>query len=172
MNQTQLDGITKARLVASIARVQANQQPYDDDAAYLAKVCADAGLESLPDYAADSYAAQHAGDTIAQLEQALADAIEAAQDEGNVDLPPPTVDGVPTRITPAQGEEQLRRDGLLETVLGYIGSLPVTDPMSIAYRRAQWWERSSPSLQGMLKMLGKDDAAADAFFVTAAQIRL
>jgi hypothetical protein len=79
---------------------------------------------------------------------------------------------VPASITPAQGEEQLRREGLLDTVLTYIAGLPQTDPMSIAYRRALSWDRTSPSLIGMLQMLGKSDADADAFFVASSQIRL
>lgn len=171
-SEERADGVAKARLVASIAEVYAGRPPYADDEAYVAFVCGRAALSALPDYAAESYCEQHADKTVAQLEQELADAIEAAQDAGAPDLPTPTVDGVPQSITPAQGEAQLQIEGLLEMVLGYIARLPQTDPMSIAYRRALSWDRQSPSLIAMLGMLGKDAAAADAFFTAAAQIRL
>ena len=106
MNQTQLDGITKARIVASTAQIQAGKSAYADDAAYVAHVCESAGLETLPDYAAESYAAQYAGKTITELEQALADAIIAAEDKDNPpdDLPTPTVNNVPVRVTRRQAK--------------------------------------------------------------------
>lgn len=81
MNQTQLDGITKARLSANIASAQSGEELHADDAAYVAFVCAIVGLASLPDYAADSYADQHAGKTIAELEQELADAVAAKAEQ-------------------------------------------------------------------------------------------
>ena len=107
MNQTQLDGITKARILSSLARLQAREQPFADDAAYIAFVCESAGLSELPDSAADSYAAQHADKTIAGLEQQLADAIIAAEDAENPPaepLPTPTVGGVPQRVTRRQAK--------------------------------------------------------------------
>jgi hypothetical protein len=106
MNQTQLDGITKSRLAANIALVQSGKPPHADDAAYVAFVCAAAGLETLPDYAADSYAQQYAGKTITELEQALADAIIAAEDGDTPpdDLPTPTVNSVPVRVPRRQAK--------------------------------------------------------------------
>ena len=106
MNQTQLDGITKARIVASTAQIQAGKPAYADDADYVAHVCESAGLETLPDYAADSYAQQYAGKTIAELETELADAIIAAEDKDNppADLPTPTVNSVPVRVTRRQAK--------------------------------------------------------------------
>ena len=68
------EGVTKARIADNITRVPTGNL-HSDDAAYVAFVCAGAGLETLPDYAADSYAAQHAGVTIAELEAELADAL-------------------------------------------------------------------------------------------------
>lgn len=104
MNQKQLDGITKARLIDSIAQVQSGQSVCKDDAEYIAKVCPSAGLETLPDYAADSYAEQHAGKTIAELEAELAAAIDKAAESPTppADLPTPTVAGIPTRVTMRQ----------------------------------------------------------------------
>lgn len=46
------------------------------------------------------------------------------------------------------------------------------DPVAIAYRRATAWARTSPSFTCMLQMLGKTDAQADAFFISASQIKL
>jgi hypothetical protein len=100
------DGITKSRLAASIALVQSGKPPHADDAAYVAFVCESAGLETLPDYAADSYADQFSGKTIAELEKELADAIIAAEDKDNppTDLPTPTVNNVPVRVTRRQAK--------------------------------------------------------------------
>jgi hypothetical protein len=111
-------GLTKDRLLNSISRVRLGGQPWADDAAYAAHVCASAGLIELPDYALSSYAEQHAARSIAELEQELADAIETAQDAGAPDLPAPVVGGVPTRVprrkaktimelTPATGHANL-----------------------------------------------------------------
>ena len=102
MNQAQLDGITKARLSANIAQVSAGNL-YPDDAAYIAKVCADANLSALPIEAADSYAAQYAGKTILEPETELAAAITATSALPNPpDLPPPTIAGVPQEVTMRQ----------------------------------------------------------------------
>lgn len=68
MTQDQLDGITKARLVCNIAD---RAITHATDANYVAFVCAAAGLETLPDYAADSYAELHADRTIADLQAEL-----------------------------------------------------------------------------------------------------
>lgn len=92
------EGVTKARILGSLERVRAGLQPWADDAAYTTAICAAAGLQALPPEAAESYYDLHAARTIAQLEQALADAIEAAQDHGAEGLPTPTVSGVPTRV--------------------------------------------------------------------------
>lgn len=124
MNQTQLDGITKARLVANLAKVSTGDL-YADDAAYITAVCASANLEALPDSAADSYAAQHAGKTILDLETELAAAIDAARDKPNApDLPAPTIAGVPTRVTMRQARLALLGAGMLAAVEAAIDSMP------------------------------------------------
>ena len=75
MNQTQLDGITKARLRCNIERARGTDPQIETDADYIAFVTASAGLSEFPESAADSYAAQHAGVTIAELETELAEAL-------------------------------------------------------------------------------------------------
>ena len=75
MNQTQLDGITKARLVCNLARASGNDPQFDTDADYVTFVTTTVNLESLPDSAADSYATQHADKTIEGLEAELAAAL-------------------------------------------------------------------------------------------------
>lgn len=75
MNQTQLGGITKARLRCNIDRARGTDPQIDADADYIAFVTASAGLSEFPESAADSYAAQHAGITIAELEAELAEAL-------------------------------------------------------------------------------------------------
>ena len=77
MTPTQIEGITKARLVCNVDRKIEDQ--FADNAAYVAWVCQFAGLETLPDYAADSYAAQHAGKTVEELEAEVAAAAKAAK---------------------------------------------------------------------------------------------
>jgi len=85
MTQDQLDGITKARLVANIANASDPAKQIATDAEYVAYVCKMAGIDALPDEALDSYAAQHAGESIEGLELRLADALEGAP----VETPPP-----------------------------------------------------------------------------------
>lgn len=72
MNQTQNDGITKARLLANIERAGTSSPQFEDNAAYAAHVWPEGGLATLPEYVADSYADQHAGETIEALETRLA----------------------------------------------------------------------------------------------------
>jgi hypothetical protein len=85
---------------------------------------------------------------------------------------PPTVNGVPQSITPAQGETQLLREGLLDAVRGILAHESTPEEMKIAFARASIWERQSPSVLAMMAALKKSDADADAFFTAAAQIKL
>jgi len=85
---------------------------------------------------------------------------------------PTTVNGIPQLISRGQGRRQLKSEGLLGVVEGNIQSLPVDDELRMAYEDAGTWDRQSPALNNMLKMLGKDDAAADAFFISASTIKL
>jgi len=78
MTQDQIDGITKARLVANIANASDPAKQIATDADYIAYVCKMAGIDTLPDEALDSYVAQHAGESIEGLELRLADALEGA----------------------------------------------------------------------------------------------
>lgn len=87
-------------------------------------------------------------------------------------LKPAEVKGVPQTITPAQGETQLLREGLLDAVTAALASPDTPAEMKIAFARATQWERTSPSVIAMMGMLGKTDADADAFFTAAAQIKL
>lgn len=84
MNQIQLDGITKARLADNIALAASGTALHPDDAAYITHVCASAGLDTLPDSAADSYAAQYAGRAIEALELELVAAVQAQLDAGQL----------------------------------------------------------------------------------------
>lgn len=171
MNQNQLDGITKARLADSIAKVNANEAPYADDAAYVTFVCASAGIESLPDAAADSYAAQHAGKTITDLELELAAAIDAAKDKpGAPDLPTPTVDGIPTRVTMRQARLALLGAGKLAVVDAAIDGMP--EPQKSA-ARIEWEystevQRNNGFVAALGPALGMTEEQIDALFVAAA----
>ena len=87
-------------------------------------------------------------------------------------IPPPAPEGVPQSITPAQGETQLLREGLLDAVRGILAHESTPEEMKIAFARASTWERQSPSVLAMMAALKKTDADADAFFTAAAQIKL
>jgi len=173
MNQTQLDGITKARILSSLARLQAREQPFADDAAYIAFVCESAGLSELPDSAADSYAAQYANQTITELEQALADAIDKATEAPSApDLPTPTVAGIPTRVSMRQARLALLGAGKLAAVDAAIDAMP--EPQKSAARIE--WEyaaevrRDNDFVAGLAPALGMTDAQVDALFVAAAAL--
>lgn len=169
MNQTQLDGITKARLVGSIAKVNAGEQPYADDAAYVAFICTSAGLESLPDSAADSYAAQHADKTIAELEQELAAAIDkAAENPAAPDLPTPTVAGIPTRVSMRQARLALLGAGLLDAVTAAVAT--ADKAAQIEWEYAGFVERNAGLVPAMASALGMTDEQIDALFVAAAAL--
>ena len=160
MNQTQLDGITKARILASIAEVQANKMPYTDDAAYLLHVCASA---------ADSYASQHAGKTIAELEQELAAAInKTAKNPNAPDLPTPTVAGVPTRVTMRQARLALLGAGLLDAVTAAVGK--ADKAAQIEWEYAGFVERNTGLVPAMASAIGMTDEQIDALFVAAAAL--
>ena len=87
-------------------------------------------------------------------------------------IPAPAPDGVPQSITPAQGETQLLREGLLDAVRSILAHESTPEEMKIAFARASTWERQSPSVLAMMAALKKTDDDADAFFAAAAQIKL
>ena len=103
--------------------------------------------------------------TDAAAEKARADGLQAQIDAAA----PPTVNGVPQSITKKQGRAQLKAEGLLTAVEGYIASLPADDDTRMAYEDAGVWVRTDPSVLGMMALLKKSDADADAFFVAADQ---
>lgn len=103
--------------------------------------------------------------TDAAAEKARADSLQAQIDAAA----PPTVNGVPQSITKKQGRAQLKAEGLLAAVEGYIASLPADDDTRMAYEDAGVWVRTDPSVLGMMALLKKSDADADAFFVAADQ---
>ena len=71
-------------------------------------------------------------------------------------------------ISKKQGRAQLKVEGLLVAVEAYIMSLPSDDDTRMAYEDSLNWERTDPNVIGMMGMLGKTDADADAFFTAAA----
>ena len=174
MNQTQLDGITKARLAANIALARTGATLYADDAAYVAKVCADVGLQALPDTAADSYAAQYAGKTIAALESALVAAVDAAAalygGTGQPAEPTVTVAGVPAKVTMRQARLALLAGGYLAGVAAAIASLPSPqkEQATIEWEYSQTVERHRPFVLLLGGAIGLDTSALDALFVAAA----
>ena len=88
------------------------------------------------------------------------------------DVPVVSVNGIPQSITPAQGETQLFRMGMLDSVRAILAHPDTPAEMVIAFDRASVWERTSPSVIAMLSALQQTDAEADAFFVAASQIKL
>lgn len=86
------------------------------------------------------------------------------------DVPKADASGVPQVITPAQGETQLLRDGLLDAVRAIVASEATPEEMKIAFARATEWQRTSPSVLAMMQELGKTDADADAFFAAASKL--
>ena len=173
MNQTQLDGITKARLVANIAKVSKGDL-YADDAAYITAVCASAKLEALPDSAADSYAAKHAGKTILDLETELAAAIDAARDKHDApDLPAPTIAGVPTSVEMAQARLALLSVGVTSNAVEAVIDAMPEPQCSVA--RIEWEfrprvRRHSALVVAIGAELNLTDAQIDDLFTFAATL--
>jgi hypothetical protein len=173
MNQTQLDGITKARLSANITLAKSGAALYANDAAYIAKVCADANLQTLPDRAADSYAAQYVGKTIAALELELVAAVNAAADQysaSNQPAPIVTVAGVPAKVTMRQARLALLAGGYLPGVAAAIASLPSPqkEEATIEWEYSQTVERQRPFVLLLGGAIGLTAAQLDALFVAAA----
>lgn len=104
----------------------------------------------------------------AAAEKARADGLQAQIDAAG----PAVVNGVPQSITPAQGETQLLRENLLDTVRAILAHESTPEEMKIAFARATEWQRQSPIMLAMMGVLKKTDAEADAFFSAAAQIKL
>jgi len=85
-------------------------------------------------------------------------------------VPTTTVNGVPQAITKRQGRAQLKIEGLLTAIEGFITSLPSDNNTRMAYEDSSEWIRTNPDLISMMTMLTKTDAEADAFFVAAAKL--
>lgn len=77
---------------------------------------------------------------------------------------------VPKAITKRQGRAQLKAESLLTPVENYMASLPKDNITRMAYEDASEWRRADPNVIGMMAMLGKKDADADAFFTAAAML--
>jgi len=81
MTQDQIDGITKARLVANIANANDPEKQFATNDDYVSYVCKTADLDTLPETAIDSYVEQYANETIESLEIRLADAKDGVPSE-------------------------------------------------------------------------------------------
>jgi len=93
---------------------------------------------------------------------------QVADLQAQVDAQQPVIAGIPQEISKKQGRAQLKLEGLLDAVEGYILSLPRDDDTRMAYEDAATWVRTDPTVLGMMRMLGKTDLEADAFFLAAA----
>jgi hypothetical protein len=80
------------------------------------------------------------------------------------------VDGVPQAVTKRQGRAQLKAEGLLSTVEGFMGTLPADHITRMAYDDSSEWHRRNPNLVMMLGMIGKTESDADKFFIDAAKL--
>lgn len=176
MNQTQLDGVTKARLHANIALASSGAVLYADDAAYVAHVCASAGLDTLPDSAADSYAAQYAGKSIAALELELVAAVQVASDQygsnGQPDTPVVTVAGVPAKVTMRQARRALLGAGMLGAVNAAIAAMPGIqgEAARIDWEFSSDVLRNQPLVLTLGPTLGLTGAQLDGLFIVAAKL--
>lgn len=176
MTPEQLDGITKARIADSIALVQSGAQPHADDAAYVAHVCASAGLTELPGYAADSYAAQYSSKAILQLEQELADVIIKAGDKPDApDLPAPTVAGIPQRVPRRQAKTIMEltphptHGDLWQAALAAANAIPdrAARIVTVNYLLESLYFEHPTVLTMAQSLLGMTPAQVDALFVAA-----
>jgi len=175
MNQAQIDGITKARLTANIALAASGKPLYDDNAAYEAFVCESAGIDTLPDAAADSYAAQHAGKTVAELETELADALAKAEEAGaykDDPTPVPTVAGVPQKVTMRQARLALLGAGMLAGVDAAIDAMsePTRSAARIEWEYSSEVQRYNGFVAALGPALGMTDEQMDALFIAAAKL--
>jgi len=173
-NEERAEGVTKARIAANIARLTAQQEPFADDAAYVAYVTTTAGLAEFPTHAAESYFSQFANKTVTEMETEYAAAVLAASENPEVvaDLPSPTVAGVPVRVSMRQARLALFAAGKLAMVDAAINAMPSPqkEAAQIEWEYAAWIERSSPlvaALGGALEMTG---AELDSLFVSAASL--
>jgi hypothetical protein len=121
MNQTQIDGITKARLLANIANAGTSAPQFPDNAAYAAHVWPDG---DLPEWVADDYARQHAGETIEALETRLAVAL--AQPEAEQPTPEPEAPADPLDAAKAAALGIVRATVAAKTLLKGPGSVCTT----------------------------------------------
>jgi len=175
MNQTQIDGITKARLIGNAALAASGKTLHDDNDAYLAYVCQSAGIETLPDAAADSYAAQHADKTIAQLEAELNEALAKAEETGaykDDPAPVPTVAGVPQKVTMRQARLALLGAGMLAGVDAAIDAMsePTRSAARIEWEYSSEVQRYNGFVAALGPALGMTDEQMDALFIAAAKL--
>lgn len=170
MTPENFQGITKARLVASIEQLKNNKPPYENDEAYITKVCADAGLTSLPDFAAESYAAQHADKIIADLEKEL----EAVAENSTIreDIPIPVVDSVPVRVSMRQARLALLGADKLHIIEDTINSMtePEKSIAKIEWEYAAEVRRDNPFVNGLTKALGMSEDQVDTLFIIASKL--
>ena len=75
MTPEQIDGLSKARLRCNLDRAVVDQ--FADNDAYATWVCEMVGIDSLPEEALDSYAAQHEAVTVKELETQLSEKTDA-----------------------------------------------------------------------------------------------
>lgn len=173
-------GITKARLYDSTTRVKAGGQPYLDDAAYIAEVTQAAGLDSFPDYAAESYYMQYEAKSVTDLEKDLAAAIIQVQDRPDAPtLPTPVVDGVPVRVPRRQAKAILEltehpvHGDLWKAALAAAASIPDRYTRIVATNyltEALYFDREK--VQEMRGLLGMSAEQADALLIAASNIHL
>lgn len=159
------EGITKARLAANITLTKANQPMHVDDDAYAAFVCASAGLETLPDSAAESYYAQYADKTVYELEQDLITAVDAAPDYDPVVVP--TLAGVPQSIPTLSALLVLDSAGLADAYEAWATSPDRTFAQRAFISKATHWRRDDPTLLAAAAELGLSDEQVDGLFVAA-----
>lgn len=120
-----------------------------DWAAAVARVAASAGMGVDPQEIIDAQANYEAAEAALAAEQL---AIKQAT------------------VTRLQALLALEAGGYLATVDAYMATLVRGDSSRLAWENAQVFERTSPIVSAMGAMLGLDDAALDALFITASNI--
>lgn len=167
-----VEGLTKARIAANIARVGTSESQFATDAEYSAFVTAAAGLINLPTSAMDSYASLFAAKTVYDLEVELSNAIIASGDVATPPATPPTIAGVPQRISMRQARLALFANGLLSTVNDAILSLPSPqkETAQIEWEYATYLDRSNSLVTSLGTALNLTSTQLDALFIAASQL--
>jgi len=80
------------------------------------------------------------------------------------------VAGVPQVVTKRQGRAQLKAEGLLAAVEGFMATLEKDHIARMAYEDSSEWSRRDPNFLMMLGMIGKSEADADKFFIDASKL--